>query len=271
MNKIGIISGGGKLPISIGKSLIKLNYPVIFLCIDKFCDFKQYKKYKHKIISINSLTKIINILKKNNVKKIIMVGNIKRPSIKDIKFDLKTLKLIKNFALDSSGDDKLLSTISFFFKNEGFPTFNWKKICKDLFADKDNLTKVRPSKLSLLNKDKGLFFFRTIGKADIAQSLIIQNKIILGIEASEGTDELIKRCFAYKKIGDKGVLVKLSKYSQNLNLDIPTIGLKTVQNLHKYNFEGAFLEKHKCLIIDKEKVINFCNQNNLFLSTVIKN
>ena len=60
---------------------------------------------------------------------------------------------------------------------------------------------------------------------DIGQSLIIQNQLILGLECIEGTDELIKRCNNYKKKGDKGILLKLSKYFQHTQLDLPTIGL----------------------------------------------
>ena len=271
VSKIGIFAGGGKLPMIIGKNLIDSRYEVVFFCIDKFANLKLYKKYNFEKVSISSLSKILYLLKKHSIQKIIMAGHVKRPSVKDIKFDLNTLKLIKNFALDSKGDDKLLTSISIFFKNAGFPMFDWKNKCKNIFATEKFLSVKKPSKESLLNKDKGINFFNKIGKTDLTQSLIIQNKIILGIEAAEGTDELIKRCFKYKKKGDGGILLKLSKYNQDTNLDIPVIGLKTVQKIKKYNYEGIFLEKNKCIIIDKEKVINFCNINKLFLSCISKN
>ena len=98
MTKVGILSGGGKLPLLIGKNLIKEKFDVMFFCIEKFSNIKLYKNYNFEIISINSLTKILNNLKKNNIEKIIMAGTVKRPSIKDINFDYNTLKLIKNFA-----------------------------------------------------------------------------------------------------------------------------------------------------------------------------
>ena len=200
-----------------------------------------------------------------------MAGKVKRPSIKDINFDFNALKLIKNFALDSKGDDKLLSTISIFFENNGFPILDWKDQCKDLFIDKKCLTIKKPSKVSISNRDKGLDTFKLIGKADIAQSLIIQNNIVLGIEAAEGTDELIKRCFKYKKKGDKGILLKLSKYNQNSYLDVPVIGFDTIKKLKTYNYDGVFLEINKCIIIDKDKTINFSNENNIFIAGVEKN
>ena len=271
MHKIGIIAGGGKLPILIGDNLKKSKYEIIFFCIKNHYDYKLYNKYKHEIITIDSLKKIINRLRENNISKIIMAGNVTRPSIKDIKFDLNTLSLIKYLALEKKGDNKLLNSISKLFRDKGFTFFDWKKNCKDLFINENIVTSINPSKSAIKNKEKGLEVFKYIGRVDIAQSLIIQNSNILGIEAAEGTDELIKRCSNYKKKGDKGILIKLSKYNQNSILDIPVIGLKTVKNIFKYKYEGIFLEKNKCIIIDKEKVLEFCNSNNIFLATVKKN
>ena len=85
--------------------------------------------------------------------------------------------------------------------------------------------------MSFQNLKKGLEIFRTLGKIDLSQSIIIQNNIVLGIEAAEGTDELIKRCYKYKKKGDKGVLLKFSKYNQDERFDVPVIGLKTFKLL----------------------------------------
>ena len=100
--------------------------------------------------------------------------------------------------------------------------------------------------------------------------IIIQNNIVLGIEAAEGTDELIRRCYNYKKKGDKGILIKLSKYKQDTRFDMPVIGLKTVQLINDFDYEGIFLEKNKCIILDKDQVINFCNKNSLFISGINK-
>ena len=270
MTNIGIIAGGGNLPLLIGKSLLQKKYNIIFFCINNFADEKKYNKFSNFKININSFSNIIKILKEKKIDKIIMAGNISRPSVKDIKFDIKSISLIKDYLLESKGDDSLLKLISNFFLKNGFPLFDWKNVCNDLFANEDLLTSKKPSKMALNNKSKGLEIFKIIGRADIGQSLIVQNQLILGFECLEGTDELIIRCEKYKKVGDKGVLIKLSKYNQHSELDVPTIGLETIKNLHLYNYEGLFIEKNKCIIIEKDKIIDYCNINNIFLSTVNK-
>ena len=270
MIKIGIISGDGELPLSIGKNLISKNYKVCFLNIKNFSNPKKYENYENIEIELTSFSKILKVLKEKNVDKIIMAGKILRPTIRDIKFDLNTISLIKEYFLESKGDDQLLKSISNFFLKKGFSLFDWKNICHELFTYENHLTLAKPSDNAIINKNKGLNIFKAIGKADIGQSLIVQNQLILGVESVEGTDELIKRCNNYKKEGDKGILLKLSKYRQHNELDLPTIGLQTIKNLKNFDYEGLFIERSNCVIIEKEKVINLCNQNNLFLSTVEK-
>ena len=270
MNKIGIISGNGDLPLCIGKNLIKNNYDICFFCIKNFANINIYKNFENVEIELTSFSKILKLLTEKKINEIIMVGGISRPSIKDITFDFNTLSLIKDFFLESKGDDQLLQTISNFFLKKGFPLFDWKKNCTNLFASEDNLSEIKPSKYAIKNMQKGLDTFKTIGKADIGQSIIIQNQLILGIESIEGTDELMRRCNNYKKDGDKGILLKLSKYRQDTKLDLPTIGLNTVKILFDYNYEGVFIEKNNCVIIEKQKIVDFCNENKLFLSTVKK-
>ena len=271
MTNIGILAGGGKLPLAIGKNLIKLGYNIQFFCIEPYAKILDYKEFNNiETIKLNSLTNILRSLNNYNIGKIIMAGYVQRPSLRDIKFDFNTIKLIKEYSLQSKGDDKLLNTISSFFIKNNFDIFNWKNLCRDLFVYDDCITTKKPNKYSSNNLKKGLKIFKALGKVDLSQSLIVQNSIILGIEASEGTDELIKRCHNYKKKGDKGILLKLSKYKQNNNIDLPVIGLDTVKLLSKYNYDGIYLEKKHCIILEKSEVINYCNNNSLFISGVEK-
>jgi len=270
MSNIGIISGGGKLPITIGKNLIKKNFSVIFFVLEEHFDKEIYDGVETHTITLHSIKKLIYLLKSCEIEKIILAGNITRPSISDIKFDLQTLKLAKNLLVNQNGDNKLLETIKDFFNDNGFKYFNWKEFCPELFACNDHLTQTKPSITAKNNLDKALKIFKYYGKLDTGQSVIVQNQIILGLEAAEGTDNLIIRCKDLKKKGDKGILVKLSKYNQSDIIDIPTIGEKTINLLIRNNFEGVFIEKNSCLILEKKATIDLANLNNIFISTCNK-
>ena len=112
--------------------------------------------------------------------------------------------------------------------------------------------------------------FKVFGKLDIGQSIIVQNQIVLGVEAVEGTDNLIIRCKDLKKSGDRGILTKFSKYKQSNIIDVPTIGEKTIKLLKENNYEGVFIEKNNCIILDKHKTIDLANKYNIFISTCSK-
>ncbi|MBI04792.1 MAG: hypothetical protein CMI96_03135 [Pelagibacteraceae bacterium] len=268
MIKIGIIAGGGILPIVIGQNLVKKNYKIVFFVIDQYFDKKKYSNFKTVKITLNSIKTIFNELKKHEVTSLILVGNIKRPSISDLKLDIDTLKFVKKFLLEKKGDNKLLISIQEFFCNKGFKFFDWRNHCNDLFSVEKNLTRNRPTKNSIKNLNKSRDLIKNFAKLDLGQSIIIQNQIILGVEAAEGTDQLITRCKNYKTKGDKGILVKFSKSNQSLILDIPTIGMNTVKLIKKFGYEGIFLEKNKCIILEKDKIKKYADQNNIFIATI---
>ncbi len=268
MDKIGLISGDGNLPINIGENLRKKNFEVIYFLLNSSKNKKFYKNKNYINVDILSIKKLINILQSNNIKKIIFAGGIKRPSIKDLSFDFQTIKLAKKLLLEKKGDNHLLVSIKNYLENEGFSFFNWRKYTSDLFSIENNLTNYKPSKFALKNLNKAKSVFHEFKKIDVGQSIIVQNQLILGLEAIEGTDKLIERCANYKRKGDKGILLKFSKKNQSELIDVPLIGLKTIKIIKKFNYEGIFLQKNKCLVLDKDKVINFANQNKIFISCV---
>lgn len=266
MTKIGIISGDGNLPKYIGKTLIEKNFNITFLLLNSIKNKSIYENEKYINIDKISIKKIINILNKNNIKKIIFAGSIKRPSIKEIGFDLETIKIAKELLLENKGDNNLLVSIKKYLQSNGFKFFNWIKYCPNLFSTESILTSNKPSTYANKNFIKAKSIYHFYKNMDVGQSIIIQNQLVLGLEAIEGTDNLIERCSYYKRKGDKGILVKFTKKNQSNIIDIPLIGLETIKMIKKYNYEGIFLEKDKCLIINKDEVKDYANKNKIFIS-----
>lgn len=267
MTKIGIIAGDGNLPLYIGKSLLNKNYDVIFLSLS-YKNKKIYSNYHVVDIDILSIKKILKVLDFNKIKHIIFAGSIKRPGIKDLGFDMPTFLLAKNLLLEKKGDNNLLISLKKYFETRGYVFFNWTKYCKDLFSTEENLTQIKPSKNAILNLKKAKLIYQIYKKLDVGQAMVVQNQLVLGLEAIEGTDELLKRCVEYKRKNDNGVLFKFSKQNQSNLIDIPLIGLDTIKKLKNYNYDGVYLQKNKCLILDKKKIIDYANKNNLFISSV---
>ena len=271
MKKFGIIAGGGDLPLIISNNLKKNKFEVFIIGIKNNFKSNKFKgKFNFVEHKIGSLTKILNSLKKEKINQIIFAGSIKRPSYKDYSFDLKALQFLRQYNIDKLGDNNLLKSISNYFQQNGYKFIKWRKYCPELFIDNKSITTIKPSDIAYVNLKKSLEIFKYFGKSDVGQSIIAQNKMILGLEAAEGTDELIKRCTKYKRIGDKGILVKLMKYNQDERFDLPTIGIDTLKKLKKFNYEGIFIQKNFCIIINKNEVIKYANNNNLFIEGINK-
>ena len=112
---------------------------------------------------------------------------------------------------------------------------------------------------------KGSLILNNNSKFDIGQSILIQEGNVIGIEAIQGTDNLIKQSLPYMQKVKKGVLIKLIKVKQDLRADLPTIGLKTLKNCFKSGVIGIAYSANKTIFLDKEKILSFCKKNNFFL------
>jgi len=105
-----------------------------------------------------------------------------------------------------------------------------------------------------------------MGKLDVGQSVVIKDKMIMAVEAIEGTDKCIQRG---AKLARKGAsVIKVSKPSQDKRFDIPAVGLKTLQTMKKYNATILTVEANETIIVDQEKVIKFADKNNIVIMAV---
>ena len=105
-----------------------------------------------------------------------------------------------------------------------------------------------------------------MGKLDIGQSVVVKNKMIMAVEAIEGTDKCIKRGAKLAKKNARGI--KVAKPSQDKRFDIPAIGLKTLKTMKKYKADLIAVEAGETIIVDKDKVVKFADKNNIVIMAV---
>jgi DUF1009 family protein len=127
------------------------------------------------------------------------------------------------------------------------------------------MTKKWPSQADLRDIARGIFVLNSLSTADVGQSVIVQEGVVLGIEAIEGTDSLISRCSDLKISKEGGVLVKTSKLGQDDSVDIPTIGPDTVVGSKSAMLSGIAVGAGRSQIIDYETTISIADQNGLFI------
>ncbi len=227
--KIGIIAGKGTLPKQLIHSLLENNVKPYLVALTDITEKETTEAVETQWCRITAVGKIMNFFKENNVKQLVMVGGMKRPSLASLIPDVQGLKLLNRLRkLKTAGDDKLLGTITKFLEENGFEILGVDEVVPELLPQKGVLGRVEPTKENLKDIEYGKHIAHEIGKLDIGQAVIVQNAVTLGVEGIEGTDELITRCGPLQFDGHGAVLIKIKKPKQDRRIDLPSIGPKTI-------------------------------------------
>jgi UDP-2,3-diacylglucosamine hydrolase len=270
MKKLGIIAAKGDLSKRIVEYALGNNIDCFVLGLENESDPKLVGKADHIWVKLGQVSKAVEAMKKAGVSHIVFVGSLKKPDLFSLKLDMLGIKMLARITKDKFlGDNNLLSSITRFFEEYGFKVIGAHEILKDIVVEEGIYTKTSPNKQDKIDIELGMKAVASLGSLDIGQAVITQTGVVLGVEAIEGTDKLIERC-ASVKISQKhaGVLVKLSKPKQELRMDLPTIGIKTIKNMHKAGFKGILIEAKKAIFLDQEKVIAYANKHNIFVMAV---
>jgi DUF1009 family protein len=264
---LGIIAGETSLPKYLINKLIKNNSKFLIIDLTKSNNFKKYANSYS--LKITQLGKAISILNKNNCKKIIFIGKVKRPEISLLKFDKKVFfYLPRLYSAFKKGDGSILKEIIKIFNENKIKVLNSMKFTPELVFNEKNINNIKVSNLDKTSINKGIQIIKTMSKFDVGQSVVINNGYVLAIEGPEGTDEMIKRS-AYLskklKLKNKSILIKFPKAGQDLRVDLPTLGLDTVKNCIKANIKGIAVKRSQNIILERDKIFNLTKKNNFFI------
>jgi DUF1009 family protein len=264
---LGIIAGETSLPKYLINKLIKNNSKFLIIDLTKSNNFKKYANSYS--LKITQLGKAISILNKNNCKKIIFIGKVKRPEISLLKFDKKVFfYLPRLYSAFKKGDGSILKEIIKIFNENKIKVLNSMKFTPELILNEKNINNIKVSNLEKTSINKGIQIIKTLSKFDIGQSVVLNNGYVLAIEGPEGTDEMIKRS-AYLskklKLKNKSILIKFPKANQDLRVDLPTLGLDTVKNCIKANIKGIAVKRSQNIILERDKILNLTKKNNFFI------
>lgn len=265
---IAIIAGDGFLPSLLLNNLKQSHSNVCIVAIKDNANLTLIERADHIVASLGQVQKVMDYLHDREVMDVVFAGGITKPSLLSMKIDKRGALFLGKVGLKklSGGDDHLLRLVINLFEDEGFNVSSVQDIAPSLLSPKGVMGKYVPSESELKDIEVGKELLRCLGSMDVGQSVVVENEVVLGIEAAEGTDALIQRSADLKKEKKGvGVLIKLSKSSQDSRVDLPTIGIKTLELAYKSGLRGVAVGAKESLIIDKESVINFTNKHKLFI------
>jgi len=261
---IGLIFGDTEFPKEILKK-IKIN-KIKYLIIDLSKSNKFKKDKKSFAVSIGQFGKIINILRENNCKKVLFAGKVNKPNFSKLKLDFKGIYYISRIVKASKlGDAAILKEIIKILAQNNIKTENSLKYNPELSLTRGNYSKIKPNKQDQLDIKKAIKTLNNLGQYNFSQAVVVRNKKVISIEGKDGTKKMLERNKS-KKFRNHGVLVKFPKKKQDLRVDLPTIGLKTIKQCKTAGLKGIVIKSKQHVFLDKIKCIKFANKNKMFIS-----
>jgi len=262
---LALIAGEGNLPNQIIQSCKQRDIDLIVIGFKGQTNLGTID-IPYAEFGLGSIGEVLRHLKRHSIKEIVFAGGIERPNIKTLGLDWMGAKWLKTLGLRAlKGDDDLLSGILELLQKEGFTIIKPSNFLENLMLPPGILTKASPADQDLLDSERGAQILRSLSSQDVGQSALVQNGLVLGIEAIEGTKALIERCAPLKRPGPGGVLVKMAKIGQSKTIDLPTIGPETVQSLKDAGFAGIAAEEALTQVIDLEETIRLADELGLFI------
>ena len=261
---IGLIFGDTDFPKEILKTIKKRKIKYLIIDLSKSKKFKQDRKSYS--VSIGQFGKIINILKENNCKKVLFAGKVNKPNFSKLKLDFKGIYYIPRIIKASKlGDAAILKEIIKILGQNKIKTENSLKFNPELSLKKGNYSKIKPNKQDQLDIKKAIKILNNLRQYNFSQGVVVRNKKVVFIEGKGGTKKMLEKS-KNKKFRNHGVLVKLPKKKQDLRIDLPTIGLKTLKQSKTAGLKGIVVKNKQHVFLDKRKCINFANKNRMFIS-----
>ena len=267
--KLGIIAGGGTIPAMLVRHCLEQGRDFFVLAIEGNADKTFFSgDIPHQWIRIGQAGTGFKRFAEEKVQDVVMIGTIRRPSFFDLVPDLRTTAFFAKIGTKALGDDGILRALIKEIEAEGMTVKGVHEVMNDLLVKQGIMGKHKPDKQAKEDIRRGIEVATELGKLDVGQAVVVQQGLVLGVEGIEGTDELIRRCGGYRRKGDGGVLVKLRKPQQDMRIDLPTIGTRTVERAKEAGLRGIVVHAGNGLVVDEADVIKLADKYGLFVMGV---
>lgn len=269
---IALIAGNGRLPMQVVNALNESGRDKVVVAIKGEAD-PQTRAVAARELGWGEIGRLYGFLKENGCRDVLLIGGVsRRPDFTSILGDLGTLRRLPTiFKALSGGDDSLLTKVIGLFEVEGFRIVGIKDVAPDLLAGEGLLGKVEPSEDNRRDADLALAATRKLGELDIGQAAVAVGGRVVALEGAEGTDAMLERCAVLRQNGrirakgKSGVLVKAAKPNQDLRVDLPTVGPKTIELVRAAGLAGLAIESGGALIADREETLRIADAAGLFV------
>ena len=271
MDKLGLIAGGGTLPVEIARHCERSGRPLFVIRLKGFAG-SGLQPYAGAEVGLAEIGKCLKALKRAGCIAVCLAGDVARPDFTSLVPDFRGLMLLpKVIAGARKGDDALLRVMVGVFEKAGFEVQGAHEVMDDLTLPLGLLGSRSPNADDLADAGRALEVARAIGQMDIGQAAVVARGLVLAVEAQEGTDAVLARVAELpahlkgRAGAGAGVLAKAPKPIQETRVDLPTIGLATIHGVARAGLAGIVGEAGRLLVLDREAVIALADELGVFI------
>lgn len=271
--RIGIVAGGGKLPLHVAESAEAAgDQPLVVLLDGEVEDASAYAGFQTEHLQLEAASRLLPILRSHGIDRVVLAGAVtRRPKLRDLKWDVRMLSWLPPVTKALwQGDNVLLSALIGIMERHGIKVVGAHEVAPQLLAVEGVMTKAKPLNADGPDLDAGRTAALAIGDLDIGQAAVSIGGRVIALEGIEGTESLLERVAVLRGHGrlagkQRGVLVKVSKPQQDMRADLPSIGPRTVEFAHRAGLAGIGVEAGRSLVLDGPETVRLANQVGLFV------
>ena len=264
---LGILTCAGPLPLEIARLVTARGRPVHLVALEGFAD-PGAAAYPHERVGLGQLDRLLRSFRRAGCREIVIAGAMRRPDLLRLRPDLGILKHLPTIlSLTRGGDDSVLRRIVRFFENQGFIVRGAGEVAPELLAGAGALGRHAPDAAHCEAIDRAARALAALGDFDIGQAAVATAERVLTIETSRGTDAMLESLAA--DAGATGaVLVKLAKPGQELRVDLPAIGARTVEAARAAGLAGIAVGAGRTIVLEREAMLAAADAEGLFVAGI---
>jgi DUF1009 family protein len=260
-NRLGIIASSGDLPSLIIEKAQKNGFTCVVAAIEGHTDRTIEDVIKPlRWFELWDIAGVISYYKANGVTEVVFAGKIDpRVIYNKEQFDPTALQIV------DSGEDKkpasVIEKVIFFLEEQGLSVIDPTPFLSSFYCEEGVLTTTQPSDNIKSDIEFGWDIARNIAELDIGQTLVVKDRAIVAVEGMEGTDETIKR--GGYLAGEGTTVVKVSRMNQDPRIDLPALGVTTVQSLVEAKSSAICFEADKMPFFQKQEALSLADENGI--------
>ncbi len=259
-SKLALISGGGALPVEVAGYLARTSRPYVVVRIEGLSD-PALNAHPGHTLGLGEFARLFTMLGEEQCKAVCMCGYVQRPNFDTMEKDEGGARVLPGIqAAGRGGDDALLRQVAAAITSQGYHVEGAHEANPELLIGSGLEAGPDLSPQTMEDALEALRVAAAIGALDIGQAVVVAGRTTLAVEAQEGTQAMLRRIASLPQAlrgsvsNRKGVLVKLAKPIQDLRLDMPTIGVQTVEDAAAAGLAAIVAQAHRLLIVDKAAV-----------------